>query len=503
MRNEIKDYLNDEQDHEDITHKSKRAKIQQVYDVSDIKRNINLQKLDFDLPIHHCSVNHSTNNVYCCLQCGKFFQGRTQQSPAFQHSIVSGTATKPHHLFVNLETTRFYWLPENLKVNINEVDNNDLQILFKHLASCIKPTFNNDIVKKIPFDCYTLIDKEKYVTGFIGLNGSNSSNLSIGHVNVVLLLLAHIKPIRDYFLLNSGSSIRSSTDRLINIVSLLVQKLWSPVLLRAHISSSELINNLMIEHNSIFLKDGINNNNPRIVLNWLINKILNNEDNNNNNNLLKQILIQSCRGQLAQFSGTDRVNPIHFWNITLKLPRLSYFKDGRNVNDLLQVKLEDLIKEKFYSRENKKGNKEKNDNNDNNKMVSDYEFKLLPKYLIIYFNRYDSFLSGNNIKQEIFPIRNRNQTIVEFPLDMYLTTKNVINNQDQVLKYHYRLQSNIINEVKANTDLSKDDINHWKIQIFNESKNQWYEIYDMKSSLIKPELMFLKETYLQVWERIE
>ena len=491
-------YLKDEQEYSDITPKSKRIKVQHMYDVAEINRNINLQKLDFDLPVY-CTVNHSTNNVYCCLQCGKFLQGRNQQSPAFQHSIASRTDTTPHNLFVNLQTTGFYWLPQNVKVNLDEIDNDNLKTLFKQVQNCIKPTFNNDTVRKLPFDCYTLIDRDKYVTGFIGINGSNSSNWSIGHINVILLLLSHIKPIRDYFLLSAEVDIGRSNNRLVNIVSLLIQKLWSPVLLRTHISSSELINYLMIEHNSIFLKKGINNNNPRTVLNWLINEFFN----NGNNDRLKQILIRSCRGHLVQFSGTDEVKSIPFWNITLNLPRLSYFKDGRNVNDLLQVKLENLIKERFYARMTENEKKEANDDADDNKPLSDYEMNFLPKYLIIYFNRYDSTLNGNNIKQELFPVRNRNQTIIEFPMDMYLTTENSSNKQAQILKHHYRLQSNIISEVKANTDLSKDDINHWKIQIRNENKDQWYEICDLKSNLIEPELMFLKETYLQVWERIE
>lgn len=496
MRNKIKNYLENEQENRDITPKSKRIKTQHAYDIVELKRNINLQKLDFELPVC-CSINLSTNNIYCCLQCGNFFQGRSQHSPAFQHSITSRTNTTQHNLFVNLQTTEFFWLPQNIKVNLDEIDNDSLKALLIQLKCCIKPTFNNDLIKKIPYSCYTLIDKDKYITGFIGINQSHSSNLSIRHINVILLLLAHIKPIRDYFLLSTKMENKISNNRLINIVSLLIQKLWSPVLLRPHISSSELINNLMIEHNSIFLKDGINNNNPRTILNWLINKFSNNE----NNSPLKQILIQSCRGHLIQFLKTEKVKSIPFWNITLNLPRLSYFKDGRNVNDLLQVQLEDLIKEKFYPRMTENEKKEENDNS--NKLLPDYEIKILPKYLIIYFNRYDSVLNGGNIKQEQFPIRNRNQTIIEFPMKMCLTSKNIINNQDQILKHYYRLQSNIINEVKANADLSKDDINHWKIQIYNEKNAQWYEICDLKATLIEAELMFLKETYLQVWERIE
>ena len=42
--------------------------------------------LDFDFH-KQCSVTISTLNVYCCLVCGKYFQGKGQGTPAFMHSL--------------------------------------------------------------------------------------------------------------------------------------------------------------------------------------------------------------------------------------------------------------------------------------------------------------------------------------------------------------------------------------------------------------------------------
>jgi U4/U6.U5 tri-snRNP-associated protein 2 len=42
--------------------------------------------IDFDLD-QVCSVTLSSNNVYCCLVCGRYFQGKGQATPAYEHSI--------------------------------------------------------------------------------------------------------------------------------------------------------------------------------------------------------------------------------------------------------------------------------------------------------------------------------------------------------------------------------------------------------------------------------
>lgn len=64
------------------------------------ERQINRALLDFDFE-KVCSVSLSDINVYGCLVCGKYFQGRGRKSQAFAHAIHDD-----HHVFINLETTR-------------------------------------------------------------------------------------------------------------------------------------------------------------------------------------------------------------------------------------------------------------------------------------------------------------------------------------------------------------------------------------------------------------
>lgn len=65
-----------------------------------ISLQINRAVLDFDFE-KLCSVSLSNINIYGCLVCGKYFQGRGQKSYAYAHSIH-----EDHHVFINLETTK-------------------------------------------------------------------------------------------------------------------------------------------------------------------------------------------------------------------------------------------------------------------------------------------------------------------------------------------------------------------------------------------------------------
>lgn len=73
------------------------------------KKNL-LQVLDFDFE-KFCSVSLSNLNVYACLVCGKYFQGRGQKSHAYTHSLEAG-----HHVYINLRTEKVYCLPDGYEV---------------------------------------------------------------------------------------------------------------------------------------------------------------------------------------------------------------------------------------------------------------------------------------------------------------------------------------------------------------------------------------------------
>jgi U4/U6.U5 tri-snRNP-associated protein 2 len=86
---------------------------------------INRSMLDFDFE-KLCSVSLSNLNVYACLVCGKYFQGRGKSSHAYYHSFH-----EDHHVFMNLETLKFYILPDNYEVK--DASLNDIKVLSPYL----------------------------------------------------------------------------------------------------------------------------------------------------------------------------------------------------------------------------------------------------------------------------------------------------------------------------------------------------------------------------------
>ena len=58
---------------------------------------VDRRRLDFDFtPI--CSVSLANSHIYACLVCGKYFQGRRSNTPAWFHALHEN-----HHVFIQME----------------------------------------------------------------------------------------------------------------------------------------------------------------------------------------------------------------------------------------------------------------------------------------------------------------------------------------------------------------------------------------------------------------
>lgn len=75
-----------------------------------------LQALDFDFE-KFCSISLTNLNVYACLVCGKYYQGRGSKSHAYTHSLEAG-----HHVYINLKTEKVYCLPDGYEINDPSLD---------------------------------------------------------------------------------------------------------------------------------------------------------------------------------------------------------------------------------------------------------------------------------------------------------------------------------------------------------------------------------------------
>uniref|UniRef100_F6ZHA2 ubiquitinyl hydrolase 1 n=3 Tax=Ciona intestinalis TaxID=7719 RepID=F6ZHA2_CIOIN len=144
---------------------------------------INRSVLDFDFE-KLCSVSLSHLNVYACLVCGKYFQGRGRKSHAYTHSVECN-----HHVFLNLYTLKFYCLPDNYMI----VDSS-----LEDITYVLNPTFTKKHIKQLLNDSKLMraYDGTTYLPGIVGLNNIKAND----YCNVILQALSHVPPLRNYFL---------------------------------------------------------------------------------------------------------------------------------------------------------------------------------------------------------------------------------------------------------------------------------------------------------------
>jgi len=130
---------------------------------------INRQLLDFDFE-KVCSISLTNQNVYACLVCGKYFNGRGKTTHAYTHSVQMS-----HHVFINLYNSKIYCIPDNYEVIDSSL--NDIK-------RALHPCFSVDEIGKI--DSNTILAHDQYgvayLPGFVGLNNLRCTDF----VNVVL-----------------------------------------------------------------------------------------------------------------------------------------------------------------------------------------------------------------------------------------------------------------------------------------------------------------------------
>lgn len=432
--------------------RSKHATMDEVYlDTIDRKR------LDFDFE-KICSVTLSNVNVYGCLVCGKYFQGRSPSSIAFNHSI-----NEDHHVFISFNNLKTYILPENYEVKSLAMLNDIKYQILPNYSVADLGKFEDLGLKS------TDLNGNDYVPGFVGLNNMKANDYS----NVVIQALAHVPLLRDNLLLSTSGNFKNELNRR---VAILVKKLWSSRLFKNHVSPHELL-----QYISILSKKKFNINqqrDPKEFLVWFLNT-LDKSLREDGESVISKAFQGKIQIQTKKRTDDDddrdvddevKESVTKFWFLNLELPPMPVLKDNNEARQIPQVKLGKLLDVYRKGEEVVLANGQ----------VRKYKMLKLPKYLILHFNRFEDKSLGLELG-----IKDRNQTMVDFPLEI------------EILKYKYRLISNIVHDVIESQD---EDQSNWKIQLKHNS--EWFEIENL---IVKPkekEFLFLSETYIQVWERV-
>lgn len=442
---------------------------------------INRGILDFDFE-KLCSISLSNINVYACLVCGKYFQGRGPKSHAYFHALEVN-----HHVYINMQTQKVYVLPEGYEVKNKSLDD------IKFVSD---PTYTKEQVMSLDREeqkAWTLGGKE-YIPGFVGMNNIKDND----YFNVVVQALSHIPPLRNYFMLESFSQ----KPELVKRLSILVRKIWNPRAFKSHVSPHELLQEISLRSAKKFTLT--QQSDPVEFLSWFLNNLhlsLGGSKTKPGSSMIQQVfqgkLKVESQAITAKADAGDRLrfeeaaevktDVSRFLMLTLDLPAAPLFQDELEKNIIPQIPLTNILSKYDGRMAQEHLNMRK-------------RYRLLhplPPYLLFHVKRF----SKNKFVSE------RNPTIVTFDarnLDMspYVEPDPKVHKVGEPIWYD--LVANIVHEAVRGREDSVEgegEKHAWKVQIRDRSREEWFQVQDLFVEKSTKELLYLGESYLQVWEK--
>ncbi|CDK26722.1 unnamed protein product [Kuraishia capsulata CBS 1993] len=434
-------------------------------------KTINRSRLDFDFE-KVCCISLATVNIYACLVCGKYYQGRSKSSCAFSHSL-----DEDHHVFINLDTLKVYILPENQEVKLRSEVLEDIKYQ-------INPTFSPEDIKnlhqlkEISFD----LQHRPYRPGFVGLNKIGAND----YANVVLQIVNHVDALRDFLL--KGEFEEELTKR----ISLMTRKSWSSRLSRPHLSPHEIMQYISDKSGKRFSAG--EQKSPKDFLVWILTNLHSELTPKGKTRSLVSKLFQGKVKIITEKvangvpTGSRLESSTKYWILTIDPPAFTLFKDGTGLTQIPQVKITHLLSKYDGETAQKLAH--------GNKM-----FKLItvPPFLLIHINR----MSGSHGLEGVSGT-SRNPTIVKFPFENLDMSPYV---EGATGPIQYKLIGNVIHQTIPVTKMVDGtemaiDSHVYKIHLLDQVRGDWLEIQDLNVKPVEKELLFMQETYLQIWQKV-
>ncbi|KAG6851370.1 hypothetical protein H0H93_005768 [Arthromyces matolae] len=441
---------------------------------------INRAALDFDFE-KVCSVSLSNVNIYGCLVCGKYFQGRGRKSYAYAHSIH-----EDHHVFINLETTKVYVLPDGYLVSDPSLED---------ISYMLSPTFTRDSVAALSSPAhiakpsYDLASKV-YVPGYVGLNNIKRND----HMNVIIHSLLHVPPLRDFLLL---SDFRDKEPELLKRFAALAKKIWNGRLFKSQVSPHEFLQEVNRASGGKFRLE--QQGDPVEFLGWLLNhlhKDLGGSKRKNSSIIFntfqgelrvetQQVLVRPDLGENEKprfdIDRDIKVSESPFLFLAVDLPPPPLFQDTVEKNIIPQVSIQSVLAKYDGSTAQESLGQ-----------LRRFKCKRLPQYIIVHFKRFT---------KNVF-VEEKNPTIVNFQL-RGLDFKSYVEAHDN-LSTLYDLIANVTHESVAGTTHNKEST-VWKVHLripgaVGEGE-KWLMIQDLIVEETRKEMIAFGESVLQIWER--
>lgn len=229
--------------------------------------------LNFDFE-KKCQITFFENDVYCCLICNKYLQGKTPGTKAYNHSLEFN-----HNFFISLDTSKIYQLPDDTEIIDKKIEDIKFNILPEY-------TLNKENFQKIQNglieECYS-VDGSIFYPGLITINNIKQSEF----INVIIYSMSRVDEIRNFLLLMPYFKIQKSEGLLLNL-SYVIKKIYNNLSFKTHISHYEFLNSI-----NYFNKERPFANNPLSFLTWFINCFQNEQKEKININLENKNLNKS------------------------------------------------------------------------------------------------------------------------------------------------------------------------------------------------------------------
>ncbi|KAJ7597361.1 spindle pole body protein [Mycena floridula] len=442
---------------------------------------INRAVLDFDFE-KVCSVSLSNINIYGCLVCGKYFQGRGRKSYAYSHSIH-----EDHHVFINLETTKVYVLPDGYPVSDPSLEDISFVLSPSFTRESITSLSSPAHLSKISYD----LSSNAYLSGYVGLNNIKRND----HMNVVIHSLLHIPPLRDYLLL---SNLDGKESELLKRFAGLAKKLWNPRLFKSQVSPHEFLQEVNRASGGKFRLE--QQGDPVEFLGWLLNRL--HKDLGGTKKKNSSIIFSTFQGELRVETQQVLVRPdagenekprfdidrdikatvSPFLFLALDLPPPPLFQDSLEKNIIPQVTIHSVLA-KYDGKTTQESAGQ----------LRRFKCQRLPQYIVLHFKRF----TKNSFVEE------KNPTIVNFPL-RGLDFRDYVDAPESHSSTLYDLIANVTHESVAGTTRDKENT-VWKVHLRaaggGGDGEKWFLIQDLIVEETRKEMIFLGETVLQIWER--
>lgn len=299
------------------------------------------------------------------------------------------------------------------------------------IISVLNPRYNTPQVSQLSLlpskPAYTL-NAQPYSPGYIGLNNIGAND----YMNVIIHLLLHIPPIRDFFLSPNTPQLQleARPTELVKRFATLAKRLWNPRLFKAQVSPHEFLQevNKRSKGKFVITEQG----DPVAFLGWLLNTLHvdlggTKKANSSESSSVWLITLQQSlelafislgiiyktfqgevRIQTQEFIVDKRASrPVFdigrdiktikspFLFLALDLPAAPIFQDLNENRIIPQVPLGEILAKYDGKTTQETGN-----------TLKRHHLTRLPPYLVLFIKR---FTSNNFVKE-------RNPTIVNFPL---------------------------------------------------------------------------------------